>query len=137
MDYFDWWRQRLRRPLVLELPLPPSVNVRLGRTTGQRHKGAGKASQFYRDVHWLWRQSGSAAFLRDDRLAAFVTLHGRRMGRLPDLDNPLKCLLDALTKAGVWPDDGQLDVLVVDRGPRTQAGACIVCIGVVEPQEAA
>jgi crossover junction endodeoxyribonuclease RusA len=34
-----------------------------------------------------------------------------------DLDNRMKSLLDALTNAGVWGDDSQIDELVVTRGP--------------------
>jgi crossover junction endodeoxyribonuclease RusA len=33
-----------------------------------------------------------------------------------DLDNLCKCLLDSLTHAKVWKDDGQIDRLLIERG---------------------
>ena len=42
---------------------------------------------------------------------------GRRDGGRKDLDNLWKCLLDALTQAGVWGDDSQIDDLHIVRLP--------------------
>lgn len=53
-------------------------------------------------------------------------------GRVRDLDNVLKCLLDSLTKAGVWNDDQQIDSLLVVRGDQTKGGSVLV---LVEPFE--
>lgn len=41
--------------------------------------------------------------------------------RRRDLDNILKALFDALTHAGLWLDDSQIDFISISRG-RTLAG---------------
>jgi len=43
--------------------------------------------------------------------------------RTRDLDNLLKPVLDSLTKAGVWKDDGQIDALSIRRGEFHKCGA--------------
>ena len=35
--------------------------------------------------------------------------------RKRDIDNPLKCLFDAFTYAGIWLDDEQVDVLLMHK----------------------
>jgi len=42
--------------------------------------------------------------------------------RVRDLDNYMKSLLDALTKAGVWDDDSCIDQLHIYRGERVRGG---------------
>jgi crossover junction endodeoxyribonuclease RusA len=46
--------------------------------------------------------------------------------RRRDLDNTAKCLLDALTKCGVWGDDEQIDSLHIRRQPVEQGGRVLV-----------
>ncbi len=48
------------------------------------------------------------------RLSVAVGVHPPDR-RKRDLDNVLKCLLDAITKAGVWKDDSVIDRLLVER----------------------
>lgn len=48
--------------------------------------------------------------------------------RARDLDNVLKATLDALTHAGVWLDDSQIDVLVVKRRDVVKGGRLQVSI---------
>lgn len=57
--------------------------------------------------------------------------------RSRDLDNLGKCLLDALTKAGVWQDDSQIDRLTFIRSEPIKGGACIVSIETIQPAETA
>ena len=49
-------------------------------------------------------------------------------GRARDIDNVLKCLLDSLTKAGVWHDDQQIDSLLVVRGSQVDGGSVLVVV---------
>lgn len=58
-------------------------------------------------------------------------------GRSRDLDNVLKCLLDSLTKAGVWSDDSQVASLLVVRGDQVTGGAVIVMVEPVQQTEVA
>ena len=95
-----------------DLPYPPSLN------------------RYYRHVggRTLISRDGRAYRRRVTQAVARLHLH-RLVGRLGmrivthqpdrkrrDLDNTLKAMLDALEHAGVYEDDGQIDVLTVDRG---------------------
>ncbi len=48
--------------------------------------------------------------------------------RVRDLDNCVKSLQDALTRAGVWEDDRLIDQLSVARGEVLKGGLCVVRI---------
>ena len=52
--------------------------------------------------------------------------------RARDLDNVLKATLDALTHAGVWLDDSQIDLLSVERAQVVKGGELRVTISVRE-----
>ena len=103
--------------IELQLPFPPSVNS-------------------------MWRtpRSGPLAgrtMLSEDgrryrRAVADAVLEARMPDRRKrDLDNLPKAVLDGLTHAGVWLDDGQIDDLRVWRSDRM--GRCVlVTIRVIE-----
>jgi len=116
--------------LVLVLPLPPSVNDFYGCTAPVAHrvikyvKTVGKEykrlvaeyvtlNQF--DVH-------SNIPLRVEIIFNYATAHRQ------DIDNRLKCLLDALTEAGVYEDDSLIYDLHVIRGVIGKPGGCVVRI---------
>lgn len=115
----------------LELPFPPSVNrywrhvfsgggvrVLLSRE-GRRYKAAVKSAVRVR--------VGTEEPLTG-RLAVDVRLYPPdRLRR--DIDNfGGKALLDALTEAGVWRDDSQLDELRIRRCAVCPGGRCVVDI---------
>lgn len=93
--------------IKLRLPYPPSVNHYYVRTNkGMAIKPEGK---------WYRQQVGFLVaiarlprkFLGNERLQ--VTIHAFTPDRIPrDVDNILKCLLDALTDAHVWGNDKQV-----------------------------
>lgn len=51
--------------------------------------------------------------------------------RIFDLDNRLKAILDALQDAGVYDDDSQIDVLMIQRGKIVKGGSCTVIIDIL------
>jgi crossover junction endodeoxyribonuclease RusA len=48
-----------------------------------------------------------------------------------DLDNRLKAVLDGLEEAGVYDNDGQIDVLMIQRGQQRKGGGVDVLIEVI------
>ncbi|WP_343876531.1 RusA family crossover junction endodeoxyribonuclease, partial [Tatumella punctata] len=52
--------------------------------------------------------------------------------RTRDLDNLSKGVLDALTKAGFWLDDGQIDVLRLERLEKRKGGGLLVVVRELE-----
>jgi crossover junction endodeoxyribonuclease RusA len=65
------------------------------------------------------------------RLEMKVVLYPRDR-RKQDIDNRIKALWDALGDAGVFDDDEQIDVLMIERGAIKKGGGCLVMIEVLE-----
>jgi crossover junction endodeoxyribonuclease RusA len=68
------------------------------------------------------------------RLEMKVVLYPRDK-RKQDIDNRIKALWDALGDAGVFNDDEQIDVLIVERGEIKKGGGCLVCIDILDKIE--
>jgi len=73
----------------------------------------------------------AVAKMGNKRLQMQVTLYPRDR-RKQDIDNRIKALWDALTDAGVFDDDEQIDVLIVQRGEIRKDGGCLVMIEELE-----
>lgn len=94
----------------LTLPWPPSVNHYWRSVRGRAILSAeGRA---YRALAQTWRMLAPPLA---GRLSVRLELHAPDKRRR-DLDNALKAPLDALTHAGVYDDDSQIDRLEVVRG---------------------
>lgn len=103
----------------LRLPYPPSINHYYVRTKkGMAIKSEGK---------WYRQQVGflvaiarlQRKFLGNEKVQ--VTIHAFTPDRIPrDVDNILKCLLDALTDAHVWGNDKQVYDLHITKDYDTQ-----------------
>lgn len=121
--------------LAFDLPWPPSVN------TYWRHIIVKRRPRV------LISEKGRA--YRKAVLCRIGTKHRKIHGRVAvrieanapdnrarDLDNLPKAILDALTHAGVWGDDEQIDHLTIVRGEVKKGGAVRVVIsdelGVIE-----
>lgn len=72
--------------------------------------------------------------LGNARLEMQVTLYPKDR-RKQDIDNRIKALWDALTDAGVFDDDEQIDVLMVQRGAIKKNGGCLVMIDILDKIE--
>ena len=116
--------------LRLELPFPPSVN------RYWRHVAAGggvrvllsSEGRRYKAAVGARLRAGASGEPLTGRLAVEVRLYPPdRLRR--DIDNfGGKALLDALTAAGVWRDDSQVDELRIRRCGVCPGGRCVVDI---------
>jgi crossover junction endodeoxyribonuclease RusA len=66
----------------------------------------------------------------DKRLEVTLFLYPRSKV-VTDLDNRLKAVLDGLEEAGVYNNDGQIDVLMIQRGEQRKGGGVDVMIEVI------
>lgn len=108
------------RPLIL--PWPPSVNSYWQNRVVMPRGGRGFVQTFLTDRAKAYRANVHAAVL--ERFGAIRPTRARLLvaigawppdRRVRDLDNTLKACLDALTHAGIWIDDEQIDGLVIVR----------------------
>ena len=107
--------------IALTLPFPPSMN-HYWRWVGPNRVIVSPAGQKYRkaviDAIWQAKSLGGALAGQGLPLAGRLALHltltpPNRVRR--DLDNHIKAVQDALTHAGLWRDDEQIDQLFIRR----------------------
>lgn len=98
--------------LRIELPWPPSANS-IWRRSGRRMHLSAKALRYHADV-----MAAVLAVRADRKLAGRICVSLAAYPpdrRKRDIDNLVKPTLDALTKAGVWLDDEQVEELTIRR----------------------
>ncbi|WP_227656670.1 RusA family crossover junction endodeoxyribonuclease [Aeromonas caviae] len=118
---------------TVTLPWPPSTN-RIWRNVAVSGKPRTLLSQEGR----VYRKAAADACLVaklsgkqiSDRLALRLVVQPPDR-RARDLDNTVKAVQDALTHAGVWLDDSQIDRLLVERGPVVKEGMVLVTVEVI------
>lgn len=113
--------------LNLFLPYPPSVNTYWGFKGSQRFLTA-NARKFKAKVLEAFVLSEHKGF-EAHRVSLTIHLYPPDK-RVRDIDNIAKPLLDALTQAGVFNDDGQVDRLLIVRKEQQKGGGCRVVIDV-------
>jgi crossover junction endodeoxyribonuclease RusA len=118
--------------LVLNLPLPPSVNHYWG-THGHR-RYVSKAGVEFKEQVQDYVLEYRVPKLGAARLEMKVVLHPKDR-RKQDIDNRIKALWDALADAGVFDNDEQIDILVVERGVIKKSGGCLVIIEILDKIE--
>lgn len=114
--------------IAIKLPFPPSTNqyyrsIRMGK--GVRTLISEKGRQYRDAVVGECCIAHLTNTLLGGRLAVKITLCPPDR-RKRDLDNFNKGLLDALTHAGLWGDDSQIDDLHNLRGPVVKGGHVLV-----------
>lgn len=113
--------------IELILPWPPTVNSYYVKTKTHVHISP-KGKNFREDLNLaIVQQAPDLALGGDFRIMLEVVLFPPDR-RKRDLDNHMKALLDALTKAGVWEDDSQIDQLQIYRGAIVDNGSCHIRI---------
>jgi crossover junction endodeoxyribonuclease RusA len=118
--------------LVLSLPLPPSVNSY--RTIFRNRMGISKAGREFKAKVSDYVIEYKVPKLGAARLEMKVILYPRDK-RKQDIDNRIKALWDALGDAGVFDDDEQIDVLLIERGEIKKGGGCLVMIDILDKIE--
>jgi len=112
---------------TLALPFPPSVNTYWRHDRGRTHISH-DGLRFRHTVAALWLEHGGPGFKATDRLALTVEVRPPDKRRR-DLDNVLKAIQDSLEHAGVFPDDSQIDSLLVHRvAPQVGLGGVLVTV---------
>jgi len=124
----------------LKLPFPPSVNT-MYPGNGKRRWLSKTGTRFVELTKVVVKMAGydmrHHAKLGKPVILQDMPLKGR-LGlklilnvpdkRRRDISNCIKAVEDALTKAGVWLDDEQVDKLIVERGVQVKGGDCWVMI---------
>lgn len=116
--------------MVITMPYPPSLNT-YWRNVGGRVLISAKGRSYRTLVAqaiMLARRAGNVpAWPIPQRLAVRIDASPPDR-RKRDLDNITKALLDALTHAGVWLDDSQIDDLRIVRQPHMIGGQVTVTV---------
>lgn len=122
-------------PIIIDLPWPPSVNTYWRHPTRGTLAGRHLISQEGRTYRSVVQKEVSrhAIQMLQGRLAVRVDAmppdHRKR-----DLDNLCKGVLDALVHAGAIQDDGDIDLLTLERGPVVAYGLLRVTIKLHTPR---
>ena len=112
------------KPIYLTLSHPPTANTYY-RNIGHRTIISKRGRQFALSVQSdVLTQLGRPPKLTG-RLAVLLRVNSPDK-RKRDIDNVVKPSLDALTKAGVWQDDSQLDEIQILRGEIRKPGSLFV-----------
>lgn len=109
----------------LQLPFPPSVNQITAVVRGRKITSK-RGREYRKEALEAIRQQFSDRALTG-RLHVVIELYPPDRRRR-DVDNSNKAPLDALTCAGVYEDDSQIDHLEIIRCEVTKPGKCIVTI---------
>ena len=113
---------------IIKLPYPPSVN-----TYWRNFRGNTVLSKSGREFKTAVSECVIAQNIPKfgtKRLELTLWLYPRSKV-VTDLDNRLKAVLDGLEEAGVYDNDGQIDILMIQRGEIRKGGGVDVMIEVI------
>lgn len=122
--------------IEIELPYPPSANSYYRHPTKGALAGRHLISAKGRDYRCeVIRRIAPLNYSAPGRLAVTIICHAPDKRRR-DLDNLTKGLLDAMTHAGLWADDEQIDDLRIIRGANVSGGKVVVSVREIEREAA-
>lgn len=110
--------------ISLNLPMPPTINHYFARH-GNRTYLPAKVREYREKVAEIVAEAGNKTL--EGRLSVFVAIYPATRAK-QDLDNRAKGLQDALTHAGVWNDDEQIDQLIMVRREVIKGGMVKVVV---------
>ena len=113
--------------IELHLPYPPSVNT-YWRHVGPRVLISAKGRAYRTAVQAAVLEQTRRGPLRLSARLSVAILAYPPDRRARDLDNLPKAVLDALTAAGLWLDDEQIDRLLIERREPVREGALTVTV---------
>ena len=113
---------------IVKLPYPPSMNMYWRHFRGNTVLSA--AGREYKKAVWTCVMEQKIPKFGDKRLEVTMWLYPRSKV-VTDLDNRLKAVLDGLEEAGVYTSDGNIDILMIQRGEQRKGGGIDVMIEVI------
>lgn len=126
-------RRHTQPVTTLRLPWPPSLNS-IWRAVGGRILLSARGRQYRIEAVECARDQGAQDLKLEGRLRVVLVLSPPDK-RDRDLDNHVKAIQDALTHAGTWGDDAQVDELMVVRSAVTKGGAAVITISRIDQEE--
>ena len=113
---------------IIKLPYPPSMNTYWRNFRG--NTVLSKAGREFKQTVWACVMEQKIPKFGNKRLEVTLWLYPRSKV-VTDLDNRLKAVLDGLEEAGVYDNDGQIDILMIQRGEIRKGGGVDVMIEVI------
>ena len=114
--------------MIIKLPYPPSLNCYWRNFRG--NTVLSKAGREFKQAVWACVLEQKIPKFGIKRLEVTLWLYPRSKV-VTDLDNRLKAVLDGLEDAGVYDNDGQIDILMIQRGEIRKGGGVDVMIEVL------
>jgi crossover junction endodeoxyribonuclease RusA len=125
----------MAEPIELVLPIPPTVNTYYRHVTKGPMAGrtliSERGRRYRTAVGEIVRSRPRGTAVEHGRLAVSIEFRAPDR-RKRDLDNLTKAVLDALTHAGIWADDSQIDDLRIWRSEHL-TGEIIVRVTPIAP----
>ena len=113
---------------IIKLPYPPSVNTYWRNFRG--NTVLSKAGREFKSTVSECVITQNIPKFGEQRLNVTLYLYPRSKV-VTDLDNRLKAVLDGLEDAGVYDNDGQIDILTIERKEQRKGGGVDVMIEVI------